>query len=218
MHTRFSSMHFLRFPVFQSSPVLFRRQVIQGFMRSLTVVFRQPALCELPCFIQCPEQIKIRYLCPVRPVKAFDKGILRRFTRFNKLQNDPMFFNPLCQRQQDQFWSVIHPHLQRVAAVCHDPVQDSAPRYAGIFRSISIARASRLKSSTTLEVRNSLPHTSASCIKSTSSDSVPQVPPVEPGCASKDVVFPCFENSMCHYILTLVYNGCEKEAKLSGNQ
>ncbi len=39
-------------------------------------------------------------------------------------------------------------------------------RWAGIFRSNSIASASRLKSSTTLKVRKRLPQTSASCIKS----------------------------------------------------
>lgn len=39
-------------------------------------------------------------------------------------------------------------------------------RCAGIFRSISSASASRLKSSTTLKVLKRLPHTSASCIKS----------------------------------------------------
>ncbi|SFK32833.1 hypothetical protein SAMN05421680_1607, partial [Xenorhabdus mauleonii] len=31
-------------------------------------------------FIQCSEQIKIQYFCPVRPVKTFDKGILCRFS------------------------------------------------------------------------------------------------------------------------------------------
>ncbi|MNT76821.1 hypothetical protein D3C72_2158710 [compost metagenome] len=34
-----------------------------------------------------------------------------------------MFFSPLCQRQRDQFRPVAHPHLQRVAAIYHDPVQ-----------------------------------------------------------------------------------------------
>ena len=34
-----------------------------------------------------------------------------------------MFFGPLCQRQRDQFWPVVHPHLQRVSAVYHDSAQ-----------------------------------------------------------------------------------------------
>lgn len=33
-----------------------------------------------------------------------------------------MLSGPLCQYQRDQFRPVVHPHFQRVAAVCHDPV------------------------------------------------------------------------------------------------
>ena len=50
-------------------------------MRPLAVVFRQPALCDFPYFLQRSEQIKIQDFCPVRPVKAFDKGILCRFVK-----------------------------------------------------------------------------------------------------------------------------------------
>lgn len=72
-----------------------------------------------------------------------------------------MFFGPLCQRQRDQFWPVVHPHFKRVAAVCHDPVQHPDDSLSRV-----IASTSRLKSSTTLKVRNRLPQTRASCIKS----------------------------------------------------
>lgn len=34
-----------------------------------------------------------------------------------------MLFGLLCQNHRDQFWHVVHPHFQRVAAVCHDLVQ-----------------------------------------------------------------------------------------------
>ncbi len=77
-HLSFSSMHFLRVPVFSHQPVLFRRKVVQGLMRPLVVIFHQPALCNFPCFIQCSEQVKIQDFCPVCPVEPFDKRILCR--------------------------------------------------------------------------------------------------------------------------------------------
>ncbi|TDS98603.1 hypothetical protein EDF84_106297, partial [Erwinia rhapontici] len=66
-------------------------------MGPLTVVFIQQALCDFPCFVQRSEQVKIQYFCPVRPVKPFDKGILGRLTRFDKVQHHPVFFRPLRQ-------------------------------------------------------------------------------------------------------------------------
>lgn len=61
-------------------------------MRALAVIFFQPALCNFPYFIQCSEQIKIQYFCPVRPVEPFDKGILRGLAGPNKFQHshDPL--------------------------------------------------------------------------------------------------------------------------------
>lgn len=50
-------------------------------MRTLVVVFIQPAFRDFPCFIQRSEQVKIQDFCPVRPVEPFDKRILRRLTR-----------------------------------------------------------------------------------------------------------------------------------------
>lgn len=92
-------------------------------MRPLVVIFYQPALGNFPCFIQCSEQVKIQNFCPVCPVEPFDKSILCRFTRFNKFELHAMFLGPLCQCPRDQLWPVVHPHFQRIAAVCHDPVQ-----------------------------------------------------------------------------------------------
>lgn len=77
-----------------------------------------------------------------------------------------MLFCPLCQRQQDQLGPLsirIFSGYPRFATILSSTL---TTRCAGIFRSISIASASRLKSSTTLKVRKRLPHTSASCIKS----------------------------------------------------
>ena len=91
----------------------------------LAVICRQPALCNFPCFIQCSEQIKIQYFCSVCPVEPFDKGILRWLAGPDKLQHHAMLFCPLCQCQRDQLRTIIHPHLQRISAVCHDPVQHS---------------------------------------------------------------------------------------------
>ncbi len=92
-------------------------------MGPFAVIFSQRALRDFPCFIQGPEQIKIQYFCPVRPVKTFNKGILRWFPWFDKFQYHTMLFSPLRQRQRDQFRPVIHPQFQRITPVCHDPVQ-----------------------------------------------------------------------------------------------
>lgn len=94
-------------------------------MGALAVIFSQPALCNFTCFVQGSEQIKIQYFCPVRPVESFDKGILCWLAGPEKFQHHTMLFCPLCQRQQDQLRTVIHPHLQRISAVCHDPAQHS---------------------------------------------------------------------------------------------
>lgn len=94
-------------------------------MRLLAVIFRQPALRTFPRFIQGSEQIKIQYLRPVGAVKTLDKSILRRLSRLDKFQSHTMFFGPLLLCQWDQFWPVIHQHPQRIAAVCHYPVQHS---------------------------------------------------------------------------------------------
>lgn len=42
-HSCFSSTHFLKFRGFCHQPVLFRRQIIQGFRRPLAVIFHQQA-------------------------------------------------------------------------------------------------------------------------------------------------------------------------------
>lgn len=55
-------------------------------MRSLAVIFRQPVFCNFPGFIQSSEQIKIQDFRPVRPLKAFDKCILRRLTCIGMLK------------------------------------------------------------------------------------------------------------------------------------
>lgn len=69
-------------------------------MGPLAVIFMQPAIRNFPDFIQCSEQVKIEYLCSVFSIKAFDKGILRRCTGFNKLQCYTMLLRPQRQRQR----------------------------------------------------------------------------------------------------------------------
>ena len=94
-------------------------------MGALAVLFSQPTLCNFTRFVQCSEQIKTHYFCPVRPVESFDNGILCWLAEPDKFQHHTMLFCPLCQRQLDQLRIVIHPHLQRISAVCHEPVQHS---------------------------------------------------------------------------------------------
>lgn len=75
-----------------------------------------------------------------------------------------MFFCPFSQCQRDKLRSVIHAKHGRIAAILSST---RTTRGAGRFRSISIDNASRLKSSTTLNVRKRRPQTKASFIKST---------------------------------------------------
>ncbi|CNF29651.1 Uncharacterised protein [Yersinia rohdei] len=77
-------------------------------MRPLTVIFIQPALRYFPCFTQCSEQMKIQYFCPVRPVKTFDKRVLRRLTRLDKFQHHTMVFSPLRYMRVDQDRSLFY--------------------------------------------------------------------------------------------------------------
>lgn len=133
-------------------------------MRPLGVLFHQPALCNYPCFIQFSDQIRIQSFCPVRPLEPFDNSIFCRLTRLNKFELHVIFFSPLCQCQRDQFWSFVHLHLQRVAAVYHDPVQHPVDPLSRDIQ-IDFYRQSFTvkKSSTTLKVRKRLPQTSVLC-------------------------------------------------------
>lgn len=66
-------------------------------MGTLAIVFIQPAFRDFPCFIQRSEQVKIQYFCPVRPVKTFDKRVLRRLTRLDKFQlSTPRSLTVIC--------------------------------------------------------------------------------------------------------------------------
>lgn len=89
----------------------------------LPVIFPQPVFRDLPYFIQCPEQIKIQYFGPVFQVKTFDKGILSRFTRFNKFQYYSMLFRSVCHYQWYKLRTIIHPHFHRVSACCNYSAQ-----------------------------------------------------------------------------------------------
>ncbi|KOO19957.1 hypothetical protein AC068_04305, partial [Morganella morganii] len=113
----------------------------------LPVIFPQPVFRDLPYFIQCPEQIKIQYFGPVCLVKTFDKGILSRFTRFNKFQYYSML-SAQCASVSDISSGPLSIRIftgyPRAATILSNT---RTTRWAGIFRSISIARASRLKSS-----------------------------------------------------------------------
>gem|GEM_PF-2508895 len=84
-------------------------------MRPLAGIFHQPALRNFPCFIKGAEQIKIQNLCPVGPVKTFDKRILCWLAWFNKFQCHTMFFCPRRQSQRDEFRAVVHSQFQRIA-------------------------------------------------------------------------------------------------------
>jgi len=133
-------------------------------MRSLTVVLIQPALRYFSYFIQCSEQVKssisVRYVRLNRSINAFCVGlpglINSSITPWSSAYcASDISSGPLSIR--------IFSGYPRFATIL---ASTRTTRCAGIFRSISIARASRLKSSTTLKVQKRRPHVSASCIKS----------------------------------------------------
>lgn len=111
-------------------------------MRPLAVTFRQPALCNFPCFIQCSEQIKIQYFCPVCPVEPFDKGILRRLagpdipaSRHALLPIVPAPARPVPGRCPSASSADIH-GLPRSCPALSRP---AAPGYSSQFRSPVLA-------------------------------------------------------------------------------
>lgn len=65
--------------------------------------FSQPAFRDFPSFIQRSEQVKAQNFCPIRLVEPFNKRILRRLTRFDKLQCYTMLFGPLRRDIQINF-------------------------------------------------------------------------------------------------------------------
>lgn len=166
-------------------------------MRALAVIFSQPALCNFPCFIQRSEQIKIQYFCPVSTVETFDKGILCGLAGPDKLQHHAMFFCPLCQRQRDQLRTVIHPHFQRISAVCHDPVQHS---HDPLRRDIQVnfdRQCFAVKIIHHVEgPEASAAHQRIVHNRWTSSGSSPLASPAEPDYALAGAVFPYGENSV----------------------
>lgn len=123
-------------------------------MGPLTVVFIQPALCDFPCFVQHSEQVKIQYFSSVFPDKPPNKHVLCRLTRLDKFLHHTMVFSPLRRVSDISFgpfsirifsgYTRFDTILSRTCTIC----------CTGIFRSISIARASWLTSSTSLKVQN----------------------------------------------------------------
>lgn len=114
---------FRAFGFFRHQSRFFRLMVVQVFMRPPFIIFHLPVLGNLPCFIQYSEQVKILDFCWVCSVEPFCKSIMCLLIQLEKFELYVMFSGSLCYLQWDQFWSVVHPHFQRVAALCHDPIQ-----------------------------------------------------------------------------------------------
>lgn len=135
-------------------------------MGPLTVLFIQPAFSYFPCFFQCSEQIKIQY--SVRNVRL-NRSINAFCVGLPGLINSSItsWASALCARASDISFGPLSIRLfsgnPRFATILFNTHSSCC---AGIFRSISIARASRLKSPTTLKGRTRRPHVRAACIKS----------------------------------------------------
>lgn len=122
-------------------------------MWSFAVIFRQPFFLYFPYFIHYSEQIKIEYFCTVPPVKTLNESILRWFAWPDKFQLYGMLLRPFGKYQRDEFRAVIHAKHDGISPAGCAPVSTRTTCRAGRFRSVSIDNASRLKSSTTLNVR-----------------------------------------------------------------
>lgn len=77
-------------------------------MGTFFVIFCHPVLSQLTDFVQGFEDIHFENFRPVSPVESFNKGILRRLSRFNEFQSDTMLLGPTSQSDGDEFRTVVH--------------------------------------------------------------------------------------------------------------
>lgn len=71
------------------------------------VALIDPAACYLPDLIEVSEQMQVRDLVTVGPVKVLKVSILVRLARLYELECDAVFTTPVSQRLADELRTVI---------------------------------------------------------------------------------------------------------------
>lgn len=97
-------------------PVLFRRQIFQGFVQSLAVVFYQPALCHFSCFVQFSEQIKTTISIWCVQLDLLMKASCVSISGLINLSCMPYFSDYGASASKAIIRAFIYSHFQRLAA------------------------------------------------------------------------------------------------------
>src|SRR6185369_2270001 len=58
-------------------------------------------------------------------IESFNETILHWFARFNELERHTVIFGPVRQRDGDQFWAIVQPQFERIAALSGYPIERS---------------------------------------------------------------------------------------------
>src|SRR5215470_6875632 len=106
------------------------------------------------------------HLFAVRPVEAFDEGVLIGLAGLNVAEADPLRRTPLDEGFGNELGAIVDAHPSRAAIEPHELVQHPNTRALGMEVPISIASASRLPSSMTVRARKGRPAYRASTMKS----------------------------------------------------
>jgi len=82
-------------------------------MRAFFIVVSHPLMDELSDLRERVEDVGVEHLSAEGAVKAFDIGVLGRFTRLDMVEADSVILTPCCQFGGDKFGAVIDPNLDR---------------------------------------------------------------------------------------------------------
>ena len=90
-------------------------------------------------------------------IVAFDIGVLLGFAWLDVCEPNALFLSPCYQFSTDIFRAIIYANDLRLTTPLDDLVQASDNAFGGQGKSTSMAKPSRLKSSSTFNVRIDLP-------------------------------------------------------------
>ncbi len=123
-------------------------------MWAVFIIDGDPLCSEFPHFLKTSKQGEIEAFFAIRPIEAFNEGILRETSRLNVIARHPIALPPILKSLSNEFWPLSTRIMCGNARSGYKRSRIRITRAAGSDVSISIARASRLKSSITLKVRN----------------------------------------------------------------
>ena len=100
-------------------------------MISFLVVFEHPCPAELPDFVEFPEQPGVKHLLAIRPVEAFDVGVLVRFAGLNVVDQDAVLPAPVDESRAEELGPVVGAQYVRQAALGFQLVENPNEAPAG---------------------------------------------------------------------------------------